>query len=307
MADPSVPGLDMKTLCTSEATAAAAAGSAAARVTVNAISPRANNADETLPVRVSKQEFDETTSFLRLKVVMVGPSGVGKSSLISRLMGTADRPAINAQPGTFDSCFLRYRYGTKFIMIELWDTCGHERYNALKGHYYRGLHAAIAVCDLTMTGEEVRESLVNEIKVVQDHAGDSPIVLVVANKCDLVEYRQVPRDMLPDFCSEYKFQCMEASAVDGTNVERAFATVVLELFARNIASLQSARARNGVTKGAFVPGKSAMGSQSKSSSIILPGIALAVADPNVSPRPAQRQASMPSPRKKPAPSLCQLI
>jgi small GTP-binding protein len=301
-----VPSLNMSPLREST-TAAAAAGATAVKISLSGVSPR--DEIEQLPVRIAKKDFDDKDAYLSVKVVMVGPSGVGKSTLISKLLGKDDAPA-DLQPGTFDFCFLRYRYGTKYILVELVDTCGAERFGALRGHYFRNAHAAMAVCDLTMTAEEVVKSLTDEIGRVQEHIGAEAIMVVAGNKCDLVEYRQVSTGTLSTFCDGYKFSYLETSAKDGSNVEQAFATVVLKLYDRNVAGMQSSRARNGVNKGAYVPGRSAFGSQSKSSSLILPGIALASADPNVSPRPGttQRQASMVgSPRKKSSPGLCQLI
>jgi Ras-related protein Rab-5C len=121
-------------------------------------------------------------SVLSYKVVLLGDSAVGKSSLVSRFV--RDEFTDAPQP-TIGAAFLTktIRSGEFSVKFEIWDTAGQERYRSLAPMYYRGAAAAIIVFDLTDAKSfDGAKSWAEELK----KQGNQDIVLaLVGNKKDL--------------------------------------------------------------------------------------------------------------------------
>ncbi|XP_041037631.1 ras-related protein Rab-25-like [Carcharodon carcharias] len=163
------------------------------------------------------------------KVVLIGESGVGKSNLLSRFT----RNEFNHDSRTT----IGVEFSTRTVIIEgvpvktqIWDTAGLERYRAITSAYYRGAVGALLVYDITkhLTYESV-ERWLNELL---DHADNKLVVMLVGNKTDLSEIRAVPIEEAKSFAEKHEMLFMETSALDSTNVELAFQTVITEIFHR---------------------------------------------------------------------------
>ena len=122
------------------------------------------------------------------KIVLLGESSVGKTSIITRLTkNTFSQLSIS----TFSGCYTQKELdidGT-IINLEIWDTAGQERYRSLAKNYYKGCDAAIFVYDITnkKTFDEISNYWLNELR---DNCPD--IILGLAgNKFDLFEKEQV--------------------------------------------------------------------------------------------------------------------
>ncbi|XP_078392269.1 ras-related protein Rab-11A-like [Cetorhinus maximus] len=163
------------------------------------------------------------------KVVLIGESGVGKSNLLSRFT----RNEFNHDSRTT----IGVEFSTRSVIVEgvtvktqIWDTAGLERYRAITSAYYRGAVGALLVYDIAkhLTYESV-ERWLNELL---DHADNKLVVMLVGNKTDLSEIRAVPVEEAKSFAEKHEMLFMETSALDSTNVELAFQTVITEIFHR---------------------------------------------------------------------------
>ncbi len=148
------------------------------------------------------------------KVVLLGDSAVGKSSLVSRYV--RDEFSESPQP-TIGAAFLTktVKLGDRTIKFEIWDTAGQERYRSLAPMYYRGAAAALVVFDLTDTKSfEGAKSWVQELR----KQGAQDIVLaLVGNKKDLP--RKVDAQLVHELTQEIY---VETSAKTGENIARVF-------------------------------------------------------------------------------------
>ena len=130
----------------------------------------------------------------RRKLVMLGMAGVGKTSIVNRVVD--DRFSAD-EPTTIGAAFQTKVMGK--TKLEIWDTAGQESYEGLAKLYYRGAHAAIIVYDITMQRSlpKAREWLK---KVVNDQANDDIVVALAGNKCDTASAdRQVDFRRAEDF------------------------------------------------------------------------------------------------------------
>eukprot|EP00826_Nyctotherus_ovalis_P056520 TRINITY_DN7648_c0_g1_i3.p1 TRINITY_DN7648_c0_g1~~TRINITY_DN7648_c0_g1_i3.p1 ORF type:complete len:155 (+),score=53.28 TRINITY_DN7648_c0_g1_i3:157-621(+) len=126
------------------------------------------------------------------KVVMVGSCGVGKTQLVSRF--TKDEFAENyLETIGVEFTTMSTVIDGKNIAVPIWDTNGEEKYKALTGIYYRGAVGAVMVYDVTRkeTFAAVRDSWEDELR---SHADTNVVIMLVGNKCDVKEKREVNKD-----------------------------------------------------------------------------------------------------------------
>jgi small GTP-binding protein len=101
---------------------------------------------------------------------------------------------------------------------------GEERYRAITSAYYRGAVGALLVYDIAkrVTYENVERWL----KQVRDHADHNIVIMLVGNKSDLRHSRPVPTEAAKQFAEKHGMSFIETSALDSTNVEQAFQTIL---------------------------------------------------------------------------------
>ena len=109
----------------------------------------------------------ESKEALPCKVVLIGESGVGKTSIISRYISNSFNSVLASTPGanfTTKTVFLKDK--NQSIKFEIWDTAGQEKYRALAKVFYKNSSVCILVYDITRRSsfEELKKYWVNEIK-----------------------------------------------------------------------------------------------------------------------------------------------
>lgn len=124
---------------------------------------------------------------LKFKVLTIGDSGVGKSSLIIRHNNNTFRDDLKATLGIDFTQKTEYRNGKRYDMA-IWDTAGQERFRTVTRAYYRDAHAAILVFDLTnpksLENIEVWHSELME-SLKSNKNTQSPVIILVGNKNDM--------------------------------------------------------------------------------------------------------------------------
>uniref|UniRef100_A0A7S1VU41 Ras-related protein Rab-18 n=1 Tax=Grammatophora oceanica TaxID=210454 RepID=A0A7S1VU41_9STRA len=172
------------------------------------------------------------------KIVMLGDSGVGKTSLVARLTNP-DRPMnhdISATMGIeFDTQMLDTPQGK--VKAQIWDTAGQERFaRVLLPTYFRKAKGVILVFDITnmKSFESLSERWMAQLN---DHANSEELAkLLVGNKSDLEANREVTKDVAMKFCEEHGMELLETSAKSGENVLQAFEKLVSIVHDRALAS-----------------------------------------------------------------------
>uniref|UniRef100_A0A3P8PDH2 small monomeric GTPase n=1 Tax=Astatotilapia calliptera TaxID=8154 RepID=A0A3P8PDH2_ASTCA len=173
------------------------------------------------------------------RLVLIGDSGVGKSNLLSRFT----RNEFNLE----SKSTIGVEFATRSIQVEgktvkaqIWDTAGQERYRAITSAYYRGAVGALLVYDIAkhLTYENAERWL----KELQDHADSNIVIMLVGNKSDLRHLRAVPTDEAKAFAEKHGLSFLETSALDSSNVELAFQTILTAIY--NIVSQRQMSGRS---------------------------------------------------------------
>jgi len=158
---------------------------------------------------------------LVFKFIIIGPTGVGKSCLLYQLtdkqFSSEHDVTIGVEFGT-----LHTTVDGHTIKLQIWDTGGQQSFKAITRSYYRGAQGIILVYDVTRRDSFSHlKSWLDECKL---NADENVTILVVGNKCDLTEKRQVTEKEGKEFAEEHKLLFLESSAKTSENVERAFIT-----------------------------------------------------------------------------------
>jgi small GTP-binding protein len=169
------------------------------------------------------------------KIVVLGESAVGKSSLALRFVR---RDFVPNQEATIGASFLSRSVTLAeenppaTVKFEIWDTAGQERYRALAPMYYRGAAGALVVYDVT-SSESLRKAE-NWIGELRRNADPQTVVVLAGNKCDLEGMRQVTKDQGKAVADREELLFFETSAKDGQNVDAMFACLGKTLLAQGV-------------------------------------------------------------------------
>lgn len=168
-----------------------------------------------------------------LKIVIVGPSGSGKSNLLLRYCDNSfshhfistigvdfrfkDVEIENDETNTRDR-----------VKLQLWDTAGQERFRSVVRSFYRGCHGVFLVFDLTSRASF--ESIDNVwMEEVNKYAEAGVNLILVGNKNDLETEREVSREAAQAYANENGMTYFETSAKTGDEVESTFESMALQL------------------------------------------------------------------------------
>jgi small GTP-binding protein len=166
-------------------------------------------------------EQDESLS---VKIVLLGDSGVGKSSLVLRYVRGTFHPFQEPTIGAaFVSATEVVEGEDRRVTMKVWDTAGQERYHSLTPLYFRGAHVALLAFDVCRTHSF--QALQQWARQVESH-NPKILLVVVGTKSDLAEHRSVSTEEAKDFCSSiHAVLYMETSAKEDVMVKELFQQV----------------------------------------------------------------------------------
>ncbi|OAY43160.1 ras-related protein RABA4d [Manihot esculenta] len=171
-------------------------------------------------------DFNQRIDYV-FKVVLIGDSAVGKSQLLARFARNEFCVESKATIGVeFQTKTLSM--DNKTVKAQIWDTAGQERYRAVTSAYYRGAVGAMLVYD--MTKRQSFDHMARWLEELRGHADKNIVVMLIGNKCDLESLRAVPVEDAQEFAQRENLFFMETSALEATNVETAFLTVLTEIY-----------------------------------------------------------------------------
>jgi small GTP-binding protein len=162
----------------------------------------------------------------QFKLVLLGESAVGKSSLVLRFV---KGQFLEYQESTIGAAFLTQTVALQdtTVKFEIWDTAGQERYHSLAPMYYRGAQAAIVVYDITNYDSFERAKA--WVKELQRQGNPNIVIALAGNKVDLADNRQVKFEDAQAYADENGLLLMETSAKTATNVNETFVAIAKKL------------------------------------------------------------------------------
>jgi len=162
----------------------------------------------------------------KYKLVFLGDQSVGKTSIITRFMYDTFDSTYQATIG-IDFLSKTMYLEDRTVRLQLWDTAGQERFRSLIPSYIRDSSVAIIVYDITS-----RASFLNTAKWIEDVRGErgtDVIMMLVGNKTDLADKRQVSIEEGEAKAKEYDIMFIETSAKAGFNIKALFRKVASAL------------------------------------------------------------------------------
>ena len=155
------------------------------------------------------------------KVVLVGESGVGKTSMITQFIDQIFQEDQQSTTGGTFSTKDVICDGSKILRFEIWDTAGQEKYRSLTTMFYKDANAAVMVYDVTRA--ESFEELKNYwAKQIKENSPENIILVIAANKSDLIEQEQVDEGEARNFAKELSAIFISTSAKSSEGINSLF-------------------------------------------------------------------------------------
>lgn len=174
---------------------------------------------ELLPRRTMSLGSREVWEDYLFKFLVIGSAGTGKSCLLHQFIENKFKAESNHTIGVeFGSKVVNV--GGRSVKLQIWDTAGQERFRSVTRSYYRGAAGALLVYDIT--SRETYNALTNWLTDARTLASPNIVILLVGNKKDLEDDREVTFLEASRFAQENELMFLETSALTGENVEEAF-------------------------------------------------------------------------------------
>jgi len=169
---------------------------------------------------------DFSNPLRKFKLVFLGEQSVGKTSLITRFMYDSFDNTYQATIG-IDFLSKTMYLEDRTVRLQLWDTAGQERFRSLIPSYIRDSTVAVVVYDITNANSFHQTS--KWIDDVRTERGSDVIIMLVGNKTDLSDKRQVSTEEGERKARELNVMFIETSAKAGYNVKQLFRRVAAAL------------------------------------------------------------------------------
>ena len=166
---------------------------------------------------MAEEEYD----FI-FKVLLLGNSDVGKSSLILRYVDQVWSDTFVPTIGV-DFKVKTLEIDNKQIKMQIWDTAGQERFRNVISSYFRGSHGIFLIYDIT--NRDSFKNLENWLIEIEKNASQNVLKILIGNKSDLVDDREIKTEEGQAFANRNGMKFIETSAKMNTNVNEAFETL----------------------------------------------------------------------------------
>ena len=154
------------------------------------------------------------------KVLILGDSAVGKTCVITRYTDNRfEKNYLSTTGIDYKLKNIKLDDG-KNVKLQIWDTLGQERYRSLTKNYYKSAQGIILIYDIT--NRETFENVRNWIKSINAEADERVVIILVGNKCDFEENRQVSKEEGEQLAQELNLPFFECSAKENKNIIETF-------------------------------------------------------------------------------------
>ena len=178
------------------------------------------------------------------KILLIGDLGVGKSCVILRYIEDDFPLNIMSSIGV-DFKSKQIEIDDRLIKMQIWDTAGHEKFRTITTSYYKSAHAIIILYDITdlSTFEHVKNWMVD----IDKFGKQGVLKVIVGNKKDLEDKRQVSEELAKTFAEKNGIKFMEVSAKNNINIEQLFLDIIKSLLEKHIKAINDNPSVSGVS------------------------------------------------------------
>jgi Ras-related protein Rab-1A len=169
------------------------------------------------------------------KILLIGDSGTGKSSLMVRFTDNAYFATYISTIGV-DFKIKTIELDGKIIKLQIWDTAGQERFRTIVSGYYRGAQGIIIV--YSVCNETSFLNVPSWLHEIDRYASDNVVKILIGNKNDS-EPKTVSYTTGKEYADKMHMTFFETSAKTSANVEQAFLTLASEIKKNYVSPLQS--------------------------------------------------------------------
>ena len=187
------------------------------------------------------------------KVILVGDTRVGKSSIVSMLVNKKMTDLHDTTIGVdFNMKFVQL--DSKIAKLQLWDTAGQEKFRSIIGSYYRSAHATIVVFDLTSITSF--KNVDNWFQEIDNKGPEITTKFLIGNKSDLILDRKVTKEEGEDMARRNNAIYFECSAKENDYIDDMFKIItdktLINCIENNIESIKKKnRSLNKINKNKF--------------------------------------------------------
>jgi small GTP-binding protein len=165
---------------------------------------------------------EEDKSAVSCKVVLIGESGVGKTSIISRFITNTFSSILMSTTGaSFATKSIYLEKEDRTVKFEIWDTAGQEKYRSLAKVFYKNAQVCLLVYDISRKTslDEIKNYWFKEIK---NNATDNIILALAGNKSDMYEFEEVSDEEAKNYAKEINAIFQKTSAKTDVGVNELF-------------------------------------------------------------------------------------
>ena len=184
-----------------------------------------SNSPPTIEI-LKDSQISQSDNFINFKIIIIGDSGVGKSSLLKRAVQNRFDESYQATIG-FEFLLMHYKINELKFKLQIWDTCGQEMYRSLVQGFYRNTSLAIIVYDVN--NPKSFEGLEVWLKDLRQQTEQEIPIFIIGNKSDME--KKVPTEDAKIFSTSNRTKYFaECSARSGYNVKEIFNEAAKQLY-----------------------------------------------------------------------------
>lgn len=191
-----------------------------------------SNGGEITINKLEVNQISESDEFINYKIILVGDSGVGKSSLLKRAVQRKFTDNYQATIG-FEFLLLYYEINGIKIKLQIWDTCGQEMYRSLIQGFYR--NTSLVLLLYAVNDQKSFDNLYEWLKDIKNNTEKEMPIFLIGNKSDLIdELKMVNKQTGNEFFEQNNLKYFnETSAKTGYNVDETFNEIAKYLYKEN--------------------------------------------------------------------------
>ena len=201
---------------------------------------------------INDEEQEDNDNEESIKVVLIGESGVGKTSIIAQFTkGIFNQDVMSTNGATFSTKKKDFKDEKKTLSFEIWDTAGQEKYRSLAKMFFKDAAVALLVYDITTkkSFDEIKSYWMN---LVKENGPKKVIMYIVGNKNDLIEQQQVKEEEVREYATNQKVSIWFTSAKTSNGIDELFEEIGKKYlspdFTNNEEIVQRKIRKNEVTK-----------------------------------------------------------